>query len=231
MVVVGVLLEMRGPAGRARERPRPGVSPAVVLALRRGVSVAARATSAAVEPVSHWCRHVVKEWAPPQGTGILKACAKAVVNALADRGSDEGENMFPGVGRISRETCLDERTVKRVLNHLDAKEVTVVTGQREDTGANIRKFGAWYHARSAKLEQAEGVVSRPGGGGDSSDTGVVSHPPNRSRNRSRTGAGRARPPKPDPEREYVELPTLDELPAIEAEMERKRAELEARKAG
>lgn len=177
--------------------------------------------------MSFTARAVVREFQCPAGDGVSAVAAKAVLNALADRADDDGENAYPAVSRVARETCMDPRTVKRVLAHLDDIGLTIRTGLRP-SGAVIRKFGAWYHARRAAMGGGGDMVS--GGGGKVSPLRGGRVSPEQSFQRSKNGDRTRSTKKPSAEEPRARvLPSVDQVEREREAMDRLRDEIDSKR--
>lgn len=75
---------------------------------------------------------------------LPSSAQKLVALKLADCANDEGENIFPSVGRIARETILGTSTVRRVLAAFEQAGVLEVVkeahGNKWDRSTTVRRF-------------------------------------------------------------------------------------------
>lgn len=104
----------------------------------------------------------------------LKPSVKFVLLALADASDDAGY-CWPSIPTLAKKTCLDPRSVQRILNHLKTQGfLQVERRQRTDGSPTSNGYRLRLNPPPGKMSPPPGTLSPPG------DTGVtltITEPP------------------------------------------------------
>jgi DNA-binding PadR family transcriptional regulator len=115
-----------------------------------------------------------------ENNGFLNGIEKAILIRLADFGSDNGKDIFPGKNRLTLDTGFSISTVKRTLSDLEAKKIITITTRKEND-KNITNLYSIDVELLKKLAELKTVDKSKVGGSDRTQGRVTVNPGGRVR--------------------------------------------------